>query len=245
MEYWVAMNAKELQISLLLLQKMELPGVMEVASDFSPQYEDMSEMIRKKFFENGADGVSWNPFVKTVLWCVANAQSELRIDDNQTLRHLYFYGEEMILMTREASEDLYVFYYVPLLPKAIGGLAKSLSGLETDMPSHVSSVVQSIPLPAEIEPDAISVKEVLDAVILHQIDHESVFFAVDGWCFGEHSLENLLTSVQNNYTLVSMSGNQLLLKSVGFIDFIQHVSRWIVRTHGRSIAAKEKNNGRI
>ena len=31
LEYWVAMNAKELQISLLLLQKMELPGVMEVA----------------------------------------------------------------------------------------------------------------------------------------------------------------------------------------------------------------------
>lgn len=90
MEYWVAMNEKELQISLLLLKKKSLPGVLELRSDFSPEENDLREMAKKRFFEDGDTGTGWNPFVKTVLWSTVNAQSKLMIDqENQILSVIY------------------------------------------------------------------------------------------------------------------------------------------------------------
>ena len=107
LEYWVAMNKKELQISLLLLKKTSLPGVLELRSDFSPDENDLREMVNKKFFEDGDTGTRWNPFVKTVLWSAVNAQSKLRIDqDDQILCRLYFYCETMILLVKEPKQDL-------------------------------------------------------------------------------------------------------------------------------------------
>lgn len=245
MEYWVAMNETELKVSLLLLNIMDLPGVISIESDFAPEPESIDGMLKKGFFEQDDDGTRWNPFVKMVLWTAANAQSELSIKGGtRILCRLYFYGETMILMMKDMDKNLFVFYYVPLLPKAIGGLAKCIEVLEPVMSSDASGKSKTISLPPEAayEPDLL--KSLSMYAMPDQIDRELTPVTVDGWCFGEHSLERVLFEAKDGYWLTKKEGNNLELESVGFFDFIQDMSHWIVQTHGRSIAeSKEKIDG--
>lgn len=244
MEYWVAMNEKELQITLLLLKKASLPGVLELRSDFSPKENDLHEMAKKRFFEDGDTGTRWNPFVKTVLWCAVNAQSELRVDqENQILCRLYFYSETMILLVKEAKQDLYVFYFVPLLPKAIGGLAKCLENLETIMPPNAMGDSRSLSLPSEVIKEHKSVSSMLEYAVPDWKRGDFTPLSVNGWCFGEHTIERVLIKSDGTFYITRSDEDMLHLNTVGYFDFIQHISRWIVQTHGRSIASKEKENG--
>lgn len=244
MEYWVAMNETELKISLLLLEKVELAGVIHVEHDFKPEAKSLSEMLAKNFFEQTDGGVSWNPFVKMVLWIAANAQSELSIQGGTyMLCRLYFYDETMILMTRDMEEDLFIFYYVPLLPKAIGGIAKYLeeSGVPTLLNS--SGKHQKISLPLNHTDDNLPLKDLLMHSVPTLFNNNLLSITIDGWCFGEHSLENVLSEAQDELWLASKDGETLYLNSVNFFDFIQSISHWIIRTHGSSIAkGREKTD---
>ena len=120
MKYWVRMNKEELQIALLLMKETELTGVLKVDPDFEPEKSKIDEMIRKKFLKQEDSKVSWNPFVKMIVWSVTHAQSVLKINiPNKALRHIYFYDEIMILLSKDHEEDIYTFYFVPVLPEAI------------------------------------------------------------------------------------------------------------------------------
>lgn len=247
MEYWVAMNETELKISLLLLEKVELAGVIHVEPDFKPEAKSLAEMLEKNFFEQTGNGVSWNPFVKMVLWTAANAQSELSIQSGtHMLCRLYFYDETMILLTKDMEEGLFIFYYVPLLPKAIGGIAKYLEESGVPIPLNSSGKHQSTLLPADSADDSLPLKELLVNSVPTLISNNLLPLTIDGWCFGAHSLENVLFRAQDEFWLASKDGENLYLNSVNFFDFIQSISRWIIRTHGRSIAiGKENTDGRI
>ncbi len=247
MEYWVAMNETELKISLLLLEKVELAGVIHVEHDFKPEAKSLSEMLAKNFFEQTDGGVSWNPFVKMVLWIAANAQSELSIQGGTyMLCRLYFYDETMILMTRDMEEDLFIFYYVPLLPKAIGGIAKYLEESGVPMLLNSSGKHQRISLPPDSADDSFLLQELLILSVPTLISNNLLSVTIDGWCFGEHSLENVLFEAKNEFWLASKDRESLYLNSVNFFDFIQSISRWIIRTHGSSIAkGREKTDARI
>lgn len=103
MKYWVRMNKEELQIALLLMKETELTGVLKVDPDFEPEKSKIDEMIRKKFLKQEDSKVSWNPFVKMIVWSVTHAQSVLKINiPNKALRHIYFYDEIMILLSERS-----------------------------------------------------------------------------------------------------------------------------------------------
>lgn len=244
MEYWVAMNETELKISLLLLNKMELPGVISVEPDFTPKPESLDGMLTKGFFKCDGDGIGWDPFVKMVLWTAANAQSELSVrGGTRLLCRLYFYGETMILMTKDEDNEVFVFYYVPLLPKAIGGLAKCLEPLERVMPSNATDKRKIIPLPPAVVEDGEPLELLSIYAGLEQTDQEPTPVTVDGWRFGEHSLERLLLETEDTFWIAKKEEDHLELVSVGFFDFMQSISPWIVQTHGKSIAEQKEKNG--
>lgn len=243
MEYWIAMNETELQISLLLFGKTDFPGLLKVRPGFFPEETDVRKMEEKKFFEKRDEETVWNPFVKTVLWCSVNAQSELRIDQgDQAVCRLYFYNETMVLMSKDFERDLYVFYYVPLLPKAIGGLAKTLEHLENDMPSDAGDDSQITRIPAEDQAGAESIAALLEAAVPELRSGGFEPMLVNGWCLGDHTFETVLIKFRGSFCTADRDENELRLKPVGFFDFIQYMSRWIVRTHGRSIAEKENEH---
>lgn len=181
MEYWVAMNETELKTSLLLLEKMELTGVISIEPDFKPEEKSLAEMLEKYFFEQTNDGVSWNPFVKMVLWIAANAQSELSIQGGTYMScRLYFYDETMILMTRDMEEDLFIFYYVPLLPKAIGGIAKYLEESGVPMLLNSSGKHQRITLPPNPADDSLPLKDLLMHSAPTLISNNLLSVTIDG-----------------------------------------------------------------
>lgn len=244
MEYWVAMNKMELQTALLFLEKMSIPGIIEVGSDALPEEAVLREMVKKNFFRNSENGTIWNPFVKTTLWCALNAQSELRINgSSQIVLRLYFYDETMILLVADPDNEQYIFYYVPLLPKAIGGLSKNLERLEAIMPARATNKTQSIPLPlnSSLEPEPMVLT--LSQAVENQIQSDIFPLTIDGWCLGQHSLESVLIETQKGFWVVNRDDHAIWLTSVGFFDFVESISRWIVRTHGQSIKMKEGYHG--
>lgn len=244
MECWVAMNKAELQTSLLLLNKTGLPGVIDVSLDTLPAEAVLQDMVKKKFLECGKNGMMWNTFVKTTLWCVVHAQSELRISGvGQVFLRLYFYNETMILLVIEPDNDQYIFYYVPLLPKAIGGLAKNLERLEIALPSSVAIKTQAISILSEERIDSRSTISLLEQAIPDQLHNDIFPITIDGWCLGEHTLESALIGLQEDFWTANKDDHGLLLTSVGFYDFVQYLSRWIVQTHGQSIKKKENGDG--
>ncbi len=229
MEYFVAMDRKELQVSLLLLNKTELPGVLQVEDGFAPEQACLDGMLSKGFFEKKDSGTGWTPFVKMVLWTAANPESVLSIQGDGIQSRLYFYGETMILETRDPERDLFLFYYVPLIPKAIGGLASTLGQLEQAMGDSAAGKSKTIPIPG-----AVSLKEALQG--------GSQVITVDGWRFAEHVLEQAILQDEDGFWLAKRDGDNASLESAGFYDFIQSLTVWIAETHGKSIARKEETS---
>lgn len=209
MEYWVAMNKKELQIALILLESMELAGVVEVDPLYKPQKTDFEKMIEKRFFEQDDTGVSWNPFVKMVLSSAVHAQSMLEIKNDKFLRKIYFISETMILLTKDTDEDIYFFYYVPLIPKAIGGLAKSLEKLKKAMDEQAGDL------------------------------HAPM--SIEGWCFGEQTLECSLIFANDKFYLIQEESTDMPAEEIKFYKFMEYIGKWVVKTHGKSLALKEEN----
>lgn len=249
MEYWVAMNKTELQTALLFLEKMSIPGIIEVGSDVLPEEAVLREMVKKRFFRNSTNGTVWNPFVKTTLWCALNAQSELRINGgSQIVLRLYFYDETMILLVADSDNEQYIFYYVPLLPKAIGGLSKNLERLETIMPARTTNKTQGIPVLLKSSLDSESTVLASSQAIPNQVQNGFFPLTIDGWCLGQHTLESVLIETQKGFWSVTKSDCAIWLTSAGFFDFVESISRWIVRTHGQSIQIyqmKESCNGEV
>ncbi len=232
LEYWVAMDREELQVSLLLLHKTELPGVLQVDAGFTPDKTCLDRMQAKGFFERQADGSNrWSPFVKMVLWTAANPESVLSIQGRGVQSRLYFRGDTMILETKDPDSDLFLFYYVPLIPKAVGGLASSLKQLEQSMGSSAAGKCKTVSIPAGTAPDT-SLKEILHS--------NSAVVSIDGWRFGEQALEQVLLEDADGFWLAKRDGDTISLESVGFYDFIQSQTVWIAETHGKSIARKEE-----
>ena len=121
----------------------------------------------------------------------------------------------MVLLVADRESEQYVFYYVPLLPKAIGGLSSNLEKLAQALPNHIQNDI--FPL------------------------------TIDGWCLGEHSLERILIETKECFWFVERGNDDraFQLTSVGFFDFIESISHWIVRTHGQSIKMKEYADGSV
>lgn len=230
MEYFVAMDRKELQVALLLLNKTELPGVLQVEDGFSPDQACLDGMLSKGFFERKDSGNGWSPFVKMVLWTAANPESVLAIQGDGVQSRLYFYGETMILQTRDPERDLFLFYYVPLIPKAIGGLASTLGTLEQVMGNSTAGKSKTVPIPADT-----SLKDALSQA-------GSQVITVDGWRFDEHVLEQAILQDEGGFWLAKRDGDNASLESIGFYDFIQSLTVWIAETHGKSIARKEETS---
>ena len=244
MEYWVAMQEDELQVAMMLLGKRGLPGITEIDDTFEPDPALIERMVEKKFLEKTEHGMGWNPFVQTVMWCAAHAQSELRVSGSHGfLLRLFFYGEDMVLMRREQDEDMFRFFYVPLLPKAIGGLARFLEDLEPAMPPRDKSEAFSLTVPERQEYGADLLLALLTECGPAEGADEPAQLMIDGWTFGAHTLALGLAQTKRGVLLASPDDAQLKLEPTDYYHFLETVSRWIVRTHGQSIAAKEAEHG--
>ena len=242
MEYWVVMNKEELKVALVLLEKESLPGIIEIEPDYMPELSTLQMMLDKHFFEEGDGGRKWSPFVRAVLTCAFYAQSELRIEDNsEMVCRLYFYDESMVMLTKGTEEDQFVFYYVPLLPKAIGCLAKCLEGFEDEMVADDSRAAVSFTNLSEINSASSLISVICESDLFS--DRALPRLTVEGWLMGELDLIKALLQAHDGFWLAGLDDNEVQMIPVDYYEFIQDLSRWIVRTHGQSIRKAGVYNG--
>lgn len=241
MKYWVRMNKEELQIALLLMKETELTGVLKVDPDFEPEKSKIDEMIRKKFLKQEDSKVSWNPFVKMIVWSVTHAQSVLKINiPNKALRHIYFYDEIMILLSKDHEEDIYTFYFVPVLPEAIGGLANTLEELKEIMPEKGKAEAKKIPILSEKEKE-LELTEIISEI--NDIDIVAEHFepiVVNSDIFGKHDVQNVVVKMQEIFWWVERKDENVFFYPVEFYELMEFIAKKIVRMHGASIAFKRK-----
>lgn len=153
----------------------------------------------------------------------------------------------MVLLVADSESEQYIFYYVPLLPKAIGGLSSNLERLETIMPACVASETCNIPMPLELSLNSAITISTLAQALPDHIQNDIFPLTIDGWCLGEHSIESVLIETKECFWFVEKGNDDraFQLTSVGFFDFIESISHWIVRTHGQSIKMKEYADGSV
>ena len=124
-QFWVRLSEDELRVAMLLLGQTKLDGVTEIREGYEPALPLMEEMLSKGFFRQQDSGRGWNPFVEAVLRCALHAQSRLRLRSAEgRLCSLYFRYDNMVLLSKKPDEEAMTFFFVPLLPEAIGSLAR-------------------------------------------------------------------------------------------------------------------------
>ena len=148
-QFWVKLSEDELRVAMLLLGQTKLDGVTEIREGYEPALPLMEEMLNKGFFRQQDTGRGWNPFVEAVLRCALYAQSHLRLaSDDGTLCSLYFRYDNMVLLSKKPNEETMTFFFVPLLPEAIGSLAREL---KTEALADCAAVFDAIYNPAETQ----------------------------------------------------------------------------------------------
>ena len=129
MEKGFIMTEEEIHTSLLMHGRVSLERITSVKDSFKPELQTLEIMLKKQFFVELNGEKNWNRFVEALLYCAMNPQSEMIIKDGTgECVALYFYMETMVLLKKN-NKNMYEFYYVPLIPKAIGGLKRLLDGL--------------------------------------------------------------------------------------------------------------------
>jgi hypothetical protein len=239
MQYWIKMTEDELRVAMLLLGRTELDGVTEVREGFDASRPLLEGMLRKGFFEERPTGRGWTPFAETVLRCALQAQSRLRVDSaSGALCCLYFRYDNMVLLSRKPEEEALTLYYVPLLPEAIGSLARELKTAELAVCRPAALEERSLQVSA---PE--SAADLLPALRAAQPDAAPAdarpLLLADGLRFGLHSLSAALLGAAQGSLRVGAEGDGLRVAPAGYYDFLESISHWIVATHGASIASKE------
>ena len=225
MQYGAVMNKDELIVSLLMMGENRLSDVIETPEGYKPSEETIADMVRKGFLveDEQTGNPDYNDFVYMVLWTAVHAESELRINAQQGLScRLFFQGDTMILLTY-GTDAPYVLHFLSVIPQAIGGIASTLSWLEEPMDAaSKQSAPASDVAPAQMQLD------------------------IRGLLFGEPDMVARLDRAGNGfvYRWNSSDGDAGTLHP-GYYEFIQKLIPWVVKAHGRSIVAKEENDGEL
>lgn len=244
MEYWVAMNEEEVKLSLALLDRREISGVVEIGPEYTPEAAVAKDMFRKQFFQRDEEGSTWNPFVRMVLTCVTDAQSELRIESpSDFVCGLYFHNETIILLARDKEKELLVFYYVPLIPEAVGSLAKSLESLQDEMVLEGAGIDVSAPLHSNE-----GMKNSLTDYLSENKDHFTsgdmeVRLVINGWRNRERALAKALVQTQEGFCLATQEDDSVRIVSVDYYQLMQDLAKWIIYAHGRSLESAGRDDG--
>ena len=239
MEYWVSMTEEEIQASMVLFGVSKLEGITELREDQELQPSIFEEMLKKGFFVEKSSQRSWNSFVEAVLRCVFYAQSGMRVRvPGGPLCCLYFRYDNMVSMSEKQNELHYMLYYVPLLPKAIGGLARELKTPAIMSYQAANTQSSTAQLPKQVN----SSKALSDVLIEAEIPGipkclETLLMA-DGDCFGTPGLCEVLVRTTEGTVLVSQESDTLRVKSAAYYEYLEDISGWIVKTHGVSISSK-------
>ena len=64
---------------------------------------------------------------------------------------------------------------------------------------------------------------------------------IEGWNFGKQTLASSLIFARDDFYLVSEENKDMPASPIEFYELMEYIGKWIVKTHGKSLASKEKS----
>lgn len=240
MEYYVSMQEEELKIAIILFGVRQLDDVIKIEDDYVLDEEVIDTMIKKGFFEGESNNRNWNKFVRFVLNSVINAEYVLFTKKpDGSLCNLYFDTDNIILLTKNEGETNYTFYYVPFIPKAVGGVAKFYEYLECYNANNENSSINSI----NVEEELCSAKDVMRALKDNKTisNNAKEVLQVKAMYNDKCFLFSIITEESNELILHTIKEKQIRSSKVTFYNWLQRLTQDIAYIHGKS-AIKEDDN---
>lgn len=232
MEYGIVINKAELSVMLCLLNKSELEHVAAVEEDFFPDADLLDTMEEKTFFIR-KDTLGWNPFVHFVMTGVCGADCVLRtVSKNGSLCYLYFREDEMFLLTHKAGEEEYCIYFVPFIPKAMGGLSLHYDALREMMKPY--SAEEEIGISGEAE----SMEQLISVL------HEELSFlpedavpeiCIEGEIMGEVRYRAAVIHTEDGDLYASSDMQGITCTAADYYTMIEKIAEWVIAIHGNCI----------
>lgn len=230
MEHGIIINENELRVMLCLLDKRELSDVVKVEEGFSPEEGLIGQMEQKRFFIRD-EGLDWNPFVHFVVSGVVDADCVLKtFTQDGSLCFLYFKEDEMFLLTRKADDSEIHIYFVPFIPKAIGGVSLFFDDLrETMQPLAVGDTA----LTAGAE-NADQIKDLLMKKSLLPAE-SGIAIRIQGEVLGERQYVAAVLVSGEGCVYASGDGQTVTCVAADYYTMIKKMADWAIEAHANCI----------
>ena len=241
MRKWIALNKEELEMLMVLMGQNELRDIAVIDEGFLPREDVAQGMLQRGFFVESEDGRTLHSFVHFVMWYVFNADCVLHIwEPDSSVCNIYFKSDVMILLSKRADLDEYVFYFVPFIPQAIGGFSYFCQNLTNRMTADSGTDVHEFV--AETEPDSIeALLQLLRKNGVGGVTDKSLALSVRGDVFDQPAYYGALLHTADGWMLAQAEDKAVTCSGVDGYELIKKLSDWIIATHGSCISWGMKN----
>lgn len=238
---WVVLNKKELEFIMILFGKTSLQDIAFIDEDYQPDLEAASQMLNKGFFDEDSEGRELNPFVYYVMESVLEADCVIRtFQANGAKCYVYFKSGVMIVLSKQADKDEYVFYFVPYVPKAVGCLSCHYEFLTQQNQGNALGEVKEIIAENDIA-GINDLKEVLKKCSVKNVPDEDFVMAVQGDVFGKPLFFGLLVNTEDGLLFAQSEGRAVVLSEVNGYGALKIIAEWLIEVHGSCISWGENN----
>ena len=238
---WIVVKKEELELLMIIMGKERLNEVTAINENYSPSESIIDNIVKKGFFEDADGGRQMNSFVHFVMWNVFNADCVLYTwKPDSSICYIYFKSDVMILLTKDADSENYVFYFVPYIPQAIGGFSYCLKALTDRLTGENSEEINEIIADSEIK----QIDDILDSLRERSKDEAeggTLELTLRGDVFDEPVIFGALINQSDKWLFAQAEDRVITYSSVDGYGMLKKISEWIIATHGSCINWGMKN----
>lgn len=238
----VIMNRAELKAAMFIMQTGELEAVCSISKADIPDENVLDEMRKKHFLVEEKEGYEWNEFVLFALWSVFHSEYQLLQTTPYGNCNCYFHHDTIILLHSDQAEDRYIFYWMPFIPDAIGGIAAYFEAFQETEPVDGSPEPLFLgegmelrwPLGADMESalqercgqtgeTAIQLVSMLKTMSKQQATQEMLFLQWD----------------KRIYRVTNQAG-KTMAERMDYFEMIKEMAQQAISSHGQAISAQKE-----
>ena len=239
MNQWFALNADELAVIMLLMERTELKDVFSVGEDYTPDQQVIDKMAEKQFFLETEDGRDWNPLIHFVMWNVLNADCTLRIDRKNEIAYcVYFKNDVMVLLEKRKTDPGYIFYLIPYIPDAVGGVAKMLDDLNGELKAGAD--LETV-FPETAPEDLDELTALLKKEAYPSLTEKDILLRTEGCAYGAPIVLGEVILTSEGCVYAESDGAALNCTGTDYYGLVTKLSEWIISIHGSCIRMEESN----
>lgn len=236
MKNWIVLTKEEIKLIMIIMEKTVLPDIAEIDETFSPRDDIVKEMLKKGFFEETGDGRKLISFVHFVMWNVINADCVLHSrGKDASICNIYFKSDVMILLSKKADSDSFVFHFTPYIPQAIGGFSYYYEQLTNFVTGKNEAEIKEIYVENELK----KVDDLLHALCengIYEANKEQIAFSLQGDVFDKPVFFGVLLKTFDRWLFAQAEDKVITYSGVDGFGMLKKISEWIIATHGSCVS---------